>query len=94
MADWTPAYLDYGERVLTREENIKFNLLGGLQGMERAMSAPQAAAEPQTAAPAQAAPSMQTVILQVGRQELGRVVYELNNEQTRRIGVRLTGVDT
>lgn len=41
MSDWTPAYLDYGERVLTREENIQFNTLGGLQGMDRALSDPQ-----------------------------------------------------
>ena len=38
MADWTPAFLDYGERVLTREENFHFNALGGLQGMERMAS--------------------------------------------------------
>ena len=34
----------------------------------------------------------QTVILQVGRRELGRVVYELNKEETQRVGVRLVGV--
>lgn len=36
----------------------------------------------------------QTVILQVGRRELGRVVYELNNEETQRVGVKLAGVRT
>ena len=36
----------------------------------------------------------QTVILQVGRRELGRVVYELNNEETQRVGVKLAGVKT
>ena len=34
----------------------------------------------------------QTVILQVGRRELGRVVYELNKEETQRVGVRLAGI--
>ena len=34
----------------------------------------------------------QTVILQVGRRELGRVVYELNKEETQRVGVKLAGV--
>lgn len=34
----------------------------------------------------------QTVILQVDRRELGRVVYKLNNEETQRVGVRLAGV--
>lgn len=32
-SDYFPAYLDYGERVLTREENALFNKLGGLKGM-------------------------------------------------------------
>lgn len=31
-----------------------------------------------------------TVILQVDRRELGRVVYEVNNEETQRVGVRMT----
>ena len=43
MSDWTPAFLDYGERVLTREENFHFNALGGLQGMERMASSGSAA---------------------------------------------------
>lgn len=34
----------------------------------------------------------QTVILQVDREQLGKVVYRLNREETRRIGVRLTEV--
>lgn len=33
----------------------------------------------------------QTVILQLDRTELGRIVYDLNNEETRRIGVKLAG---
>ena len=36
--DFMPAYLDYGERVLTQTENLRFNALGGLEGMERALS--------------------------------------------------------
>ena len=43
MSDWTPAFLDYGERVLTREENFHFNALGGLQGMEHMASSGSAA---------------------------------------------------
>lgn len=30
-----------------------------------------------------------TTILQIGEQEMARVVYRLNNQQTQRIGVRL-----
>lgn len=37
-ADFFPAYLDYGERVLTAEQNAKFNFLGGIAGMEAALS--------------------------------------------------------
>ena len=36
--DYFPAYLDYGERVLTQGENTRFNAMGGLEGMERALS--------------------------------------------------------
>jgi hypothetical protein len=32
-----------------------------------------------------------TVILQLDRRELGRAVYQLNNEETQRVGVRLAG---
>lgn len=35
MADWTPAYLDYGERVLTASENAKYTAMGGVDGMEQ-----------------------------------------------------------
>lgn len=37
MADWTPAYLDYGERVLTASENAKYTAMGGVDGMERSI---------------------------------------------------------
>lgn len=36
-ADWTPIWADRGERILTAADNVKFNTLGGLQGMESAM---------------------------------------------------------
>lgn len=32
--DYTPAYLDYGERVMTKEENAQYTALGGLTGMQ------------------------------------------------------------
>ena len=37
-ADDFPALLHIGERVMTREENEAFNSMGGLQGMEMALS--------------------------------------------------------
>ena len=33
-SDFFPAYLDYGEAVLTREENAKLRSLGGIGGIE------------------------------------------------------------
>ena len=36
--DFYPAYLDYGEAVLTKEQNIKFRALGGIEGMEAMVS--------------------------------------------------------
>ena len=38
MADWTPAYLDYGERGLTASENAKYTAMGGVDGMEQRMT--------------------------------------------------------
>ena len=38
MDDWTPAYLDRGERVLTAEENRRYTALGGVDGMVRYIS--------------------------------------------------------
>ncbi len=35
-----------------------------------------------------------TVVLQLDRRELGRAIYQLNNEETQRVGVRLAGVKT
>ena len=32
-----------------------------------------------------------TIVLQLDRRELGRAVYQLNNEETQRVGVRLAG---
>ena len=36
--DFFPAYLDYGERVLTQEENLRFSALGGMEGIEQRLS--------------------------------------------------------
>lgn len=37
-SDYFPAFLDYGERVLTQQENNRFNALGGIEGMEKVLS--------------------------------------------------------
>ena len=40
MSDWTPAFLDYGERVLTHQENLAYTAMGGVEGMTRTVSEP------------------------------------------------------
>ena len=37
-SDYYPAYLDYGERVLTQQENALYTALGGLDGLRLALS--------------------------------------------------------
>ena len=39
----------------------------------------------------QTGPRQIVVVLELNRSELGRVVYDLNNEETQRVGVRLAG---
>lgn len=34
-SDWYPAYLDYGEAVLTKEQNAKLRSFGGIEGIDR-----------------------------------------------------------
>lgn len=41
--------------------------------------------------PRQAEPKQLTVVLELDRMTLGRAVYNLNNEETQRVGVRLAG---
>lgn len=45
MSDWTPAFLDYGERVLTRQENMAYTAMGGVEGMTRAVESTGATAQ-------------------------------------------------
>ena len=75
MADWTPAFLDYGERVLTREENFHFNALGGLQGMERmASGAGSSATGGGSSGSGFSAPSKMEVGLKVSPREMAHAI--------------------
>lgn len=73
MADWTPAFLDYGERVLTREENFHFNALGGLQGMER-MASSGSAAQSNGGGSGVSAPSKMELGLKVYPREMAHAI--------------------
>ena len=74
MADWTPAFLDYGERVLTREENFHFNALGGLQGMERMASSGSEAQSNGGSGGGTSAPSKMELGLKVSPREMAHAI--------------------
>ena len=74
MADWTPAFLDYGERVLTREENFHFNALGGLQGMERMASSGSEAQSNGGGSGGFSAPSKMELGLKVSPREMAHAI--------------------
>lgn len=63
--------------------NIETPLATMVQAFKQAMNEPGVAGGRQM-----------TVILQLDRRELGRAIYQLNNEETQRVGVRLAGVKT
>ena len=63
--------------------NIETPLATMVQAFKQAMNEPGGAGGRQM-----------TVILQLDRRELGRAIYQLNNEETQRVGVRLAGVKT
>ena len=92
MADWTPAFLDYGERVLTREENFHFNALGGLQGMERMASSGSAAqsrgmnSELNTRYPAAPSKTIVNIEFRGSLAQLGRVLQPVITTETARQG--------
>lgn len=72
--DYFPAYLDYGERVLTQEENLAYTAMGGLKGMERVMSAGT-----QRSATDRVQPIV--VITQIDGREAARAMTEYVSEQ-------------
>lgn len=60
--------------------DIAFSSNARMAGMGRMMSVPR-----------QETPKMMTVILELDRMQLARAVYQLNNQETQRVGVRLAG---
>lgn len=63
--------------------NIETPLATMVQAFKQAMNEPGGAGGRQM-----------TIVLQLDRRELGRAIYQLNNEETQRVGVRLAGVKT
>lgn len=69
-SDFYPAYLDLGERVLTKEENEAFNTLGGVRGMEIALSGNAPGANPQNVT----VHNDMTATVEMDGYEVGRIV--------------------
>ena len=86
MADWTPAFLDYGERVLTREENFHFNALGGLQGMERMASSGSAAQSTGGSSGGASVPTKMDLGLKVFPREMTHNIKKYDKEELQAMG--------
>ena len=72
--------------------NREFLAVLGDQRQGRNIEAPESAIEAAVArGMARAGGGNQTVVLQIGEQEFGRLVYRLNNQQVQRVGVKLGG---
>ena len=89
MADWTPAYLDYGERVLTAAENAKYTAMGGVDGMERQIAYRGMNSELNTRYPAAPSKSIVNIEFRGSLAQLGRVLQPVITTETARKGVNL-----
>lgn len=89
MADWTPAYLDYGERVLTASENAKYTAMGGVDGMERQIAYRGMNSELNTRYPAAPSKTIVNIEFRGSLAQLGRVLQPVITTETARQGVNL-----
>ena len=86
MADWTPAYLDYGERVLTAAENAKYTAMGGVDGMERQIAYRGMNSELNTRYPAAPSKTIVNIEFRGSLAQLGRVLQPVITTETARQG--------
>ena len=86
MADWTPAYLDYGERVLTAAENAKYTAMGGVDGMERQIPYRGMNSEINTRYPAAPSKTIVNIEFRGSLAQLGRVLQPVITTETARQG--------
>ena len=89
MADWTPAYLDYGERVLTAAENAKYTAMGGVDGMEQKMSSRGANGWLYAQYPAAQSKTTVNIEFRGSLAQLGRVLQPVITAETARQGPNL-----
>ena len=86
MADWTPAYLDYGERVLTAAENAKYTAMGGMDGMERQIAYRGMNSKLNTRYPAAPSKTIVNIEFRGSLAQLGRVLQPVITTETARQG--------
>lgn len=80
MSDWTPAFLDYGERVLTRQENLAYTAMGGVEGMAQTASEPARTVT-------QTAPQQVQVGFKVEPREMAHVITPYVVDEMKRRGL-------
>lgn len=89
MADWTPAYLDYGERVLTAAENAKYTAMGGVDGMERQIAYRGMNSGINSRYPADPSKTIVNIEFRGSLAQLGRVLQPVITTETARQGPNL-----
>ena len=83
--DFYPAYLDYGERVLTRKENEKYSALGGVDGMETLVNGIGGAVSGKSSVRSSGDVK---VYVQIGEKDFKSYVYEVVDASMRQKGYK------
>ena len=86
MAAWAPAYLDYGERVLTASENANYTAMGGVDRMERQIAYRGMNSELNTRSPAAPSKTIVNIEFRGSLAQLGRVLQPVITTETARQG--------
>lgn len=83
-SDMYPAYLDYGERVLTRTENEEYTAFGGVKGIEALVNGISGAIKSNNAQSQQPI----TVQVQIGDKKIEDIVYTAVNKSMQSKGLK------
>lgn len=83
--DFYPAYLDYGERVLTKTENEKYSALGGTDGMSALVNGIGGAVRSSTSGGSQGDIK---VYVQIGEKQFDSYVYKIVNNEMKKKGYK------
>lgn len=95
-SDYYPAYLDYGERVLTQQENMIYSALGGIEGMQDLKRNVNVVVENQSDGidyermAAATAKAMQGMAVNMNGKKVGHVLAPTINDEFGKINERKT----